>query len=260
MVRFGICAGVERAAQAKAQGWDYLEGNAQGLFAGLTPDLQYHGLETIRASILPIAAVNCLVPAALKIVGPTVDRVGLSNYLHNTLRRAGEAGTKVLVFGSGDARRVPDGFDRPTAQAQLTEFAADAATIAAKYGVTVVLEPLNQKECNIVTSVAEAMEYVNAVNHPAFRCLVDSYHLWMENEPGAHVLAAAKSIRHVHVADLEGRVAPGLSGKSDYRPLFSALQSAGYDGMISVEAIGFDLTTQGADALAFLRKQWNEAV
>ena len=260
MVRFGICAGVETAAQAKDQGWDYLEGNAQTLFAGLTPDSQYHGLEKTRRSVLPVAASNCLVPGALKIVGPTVDRPRLLQYLHNALKRAGETGTKVLVFGSGDARRVPDGFDPQTAKAQLAEFAADAAKIASEHGVTIVLEPLNQKECNIVTSVGEAMQYVNALNHPAFRCLVDSYHLWMENEPVAHVLAAAKSIRHVHVADLESRVAPGLSGKSDYRPLFSVLKSAGYDGMISVEAIGFDLTTQGVDALAFLRKQWNEAV
>lgn len=258
MVRFGICAGVESAAQAKAQGWDYVEGNAQSLFAGLTPE--YHGLQQIKASVLPVAAANCLVPGALKIVGPAVDRPRLSQYLRNALSRAGEAGTTVLVLGSADARRVPDGFDRQTARTQLTEFAIEAATVAAEYGVTITLEPLHQKECNIVNSVAEAMEYVNAVNHPAFQCLVDSYHLWMENEPVAHVAAAGKSIRHVHVADLDGRVAPGRTGQSDYRPLFSALKSAGYDGMISVEAPGFDLTTQGGSALEFLKQQWTEAV
>lgn len=260
MVRFGICAGVETAAQAKAQGWDYVEGNAQSLFVGLTPDAEYHGREQISASPLPVAAANCLVPGALKIVGPAVDRPRLTRYLRNTLSRAGEAGTRVLVLGSGDARRVPDGFDCQTARAQLIEFAIEAAKIAAEYGVTIMLEPLNQKECNIVNSVAEAMEYVKAVNHPAFQCLVDSYHLWMENEPASHVAAAGKSIRHVHVADLDGRVAPGRTGQSDYRPLFSALKSAGYDGMISIEASGFDLTTHGAAALAFLKKQWTEAV
>lgn len=260
MVRFGICTGVEKAAEAKAQGWDFVEGNVQGLFTGLTPDADYHGLEKIRASALPVAAANSLVPGDLKMVGPAVDPARLSHYMHNALHRAGDAGTRMLVFGSGGARHVPDGFDRQTARQQLIEFAVQAAKTAADHGITIVLEPLNLKECNIVNSVSEAMEYVTAVNHPFFRCLVDSYHLWMESEPVTHVAAAARSIKHVHVADLDGRVAPGLTGKSDYRPLFSALKSGGYDGMISVEAPGLDLTTQGAAALAFLKKQWTEAV
>lgn len=259
MVRFGVCTALEKSAQAKALGWDFVEENVQGLFQGLLPDADYHGLQRVKTSALPVPAANCLVPGDLKIVGPAADRARLSQYMQAVLKRASAAGTTMLVFGSGGARKIPDGFDRQTARRQICEFSSDSARIAAEHGVTLVLEPLNKGETNVVNSVTEAMEYVRDVNHPNFACLVDSFHLWVENEPLANVAAAARWIRHVHVADLDGRVAPGLSGKSDYRPLFGVLKSAGYDGMISVEAMGFDLTTQGAGALALLRKQWDEA-
>src|SRR5438067_348962 len=72
--------------------------------------------------------------------------------------------------------------------------------------------------------------------------LVDSYHLWAEDEPLENVERAMKHIRHVHVADRAGRVAPGVSGvaaENDYCDLFRLLKSGGYDQTISVEALGF---------------------
>ena len=97
--------------------------------------------------------------------------------------------------------------------------------IAQKNGVTIVAEPLNRTECNIINTVAEAMEYVRAINHPNFKCLVDSYHCGWRMSRWRTWRRTSRSIKHVHLADKDDRVAPGLSGTADYRPLFKALKA-----------------------------------
>src|SRR5262249_33348613 len=145
----------------------------------------------------------------LKITGPDANLDKLRDYMTKVTTRAGKVGTKVLVFGSAGARQIPDGFDRDKARQQIIAFAKMSAELAAKNGVTIVAEPLNRKESNVINSVAEGMEYVQAVGHPNFKCLVDSYHFWLESEPLDNLRKAMKSIAHVHLADTEGRVAPG---------------------------------------------------
>jgi len=258
-MRFGICTSYDRADAVKAAGWDFIEECVQTFHQGLLPDDQWHGMDKVFISALQIPAANMLVPGDLKITGPAVDAQKLRMYITRVIQRAGKTDTRKLVFGSGGARNVPDGFDRETAKRQIREFIDFMAPLLAKHHVTLVIEPLNRKECNIINSVAEAMEYVKAVNHPNFQCLVDSYHLWLEDEPVSNVLENISYIRHVHLADTDGRVAPGLSGSADYRPLFKVLKQGNYDGLISVEALNFDVASDGEGVLEFVKKQWSEA-
>jgi sugar phosphate isomerase/epimerase len=256
-MRFGICTKLETADAVKDAGWDFVEENAQGLFRGL--EGSWAGQVRAATAPLPIPAANTLVPGSLKITGPEVNSDRLKEYMTRVLERAGQIGTNILVFGSGGARNVPDGFDRDKAKQQIIDFVKMVLPIAQKNSVTIVAEPLNRQECNIINTVADAMEYVRAVNHPNFKCLVDSYHLWMENEPVANVAENIGAIKHVHLADKDERVAPGLSGTADYRPLFKALKQGKYEGLISVEALDFDIEKDGKKVLSFVNKQWNEA-
>ena len=256
-MRFGICTPLENAAAVKAAGWEFVEESVQGLFQGL--QASWAGLIRTTTCPLSIPSANMLVPAVLKITGPEADLNRLKEYMTRVLERAAQTGTKMLVFGSGGARNVPDGFDRDKAKQQIIDFVKMFAPIAQKNGITVVAEPLNKGECNIINTVSEAMEYVKAVDHPNFKCLVDSYHLWLENEPVANVAENMSWIKHVHLADKDGRVAPGLSGTADYRPLFKALKAGKYEGMISVEALNFDIEKEGKGVLEFVKKQWSEA-
>jgi sugar phosphate isomerase/epimerase len=165
---------------------------------------------------------------------------------------------EILVFGSGGARNVPDGFDRATADEQIVNFARMTADVARDNGVTVAIEPLNRGECNIVHTLVEAAAIARRIDHPNLCVLLDTYHLWLENEPLENVAAAAPLIAHVHVSDLENRTPPGESGTSDYRPIFRLLKGAGYDALMSVESRSFDADS-GARSLRFLKRQWNEA-
>jgi sugar phosphate isomerase/epimerase len=256
-MRFGICTAVTNAYEVKAAGWDYVEENIVSLLAGLTPDDQW---KAPALAALPIAAGCVLLPGTLKVVGPEVDFEKLRSYMTTVLARAKVCGLGKLVFGSGVARNIPVGFDREKAANQIIEFARMAAELASHQGITMVLEPLNKSECNVVNSVAEAMRFVKSVDHPSFQCLVDSYHFWLEDEPLENLRRAMPWIKHVHLADKDGRVAPGLSGKADYRPFFRVLKHAGYDDTISFEGTAMtDFGVTAPKVLEFIKRQWSEA-
>jgi len=257
---FGMCAGPDKAALIKAAGWAYVEGSVQGLLQGLVPDDQWTGEAVIRASALPVPAANMLVPGSLKVTGPTANLESLEEYMTAVLSRAGKTGVRTVVFGSGVARAVPEGFDRAAAREQILEFLRMSAPIAGRHGVTIVVEPLNRGECNILNSVQDSMEYVKAVNHPNFQCLVDSYHFWLEDEPLENLRDAMPWIKHVHLADKVGRVAPGLSGQSDYKPFFNVLKEGHYDGMISFEGKEIpDFANEAPKVLDYVKREWSLA-
>lgn len=258
-MKFGICSTIERSAAVKSAGWDFVEESVQGFLQGGVADEAWNGPDRLAKGALPVPAANMLVPGSIKVTGPDADLEKLRAYMTRVVSRAGKLGVTTLVFGSAGARNVPDGFDRQSAREQILAFDRMSAQIASKHGVTIVAEHLNKGESNIVNSVAEAMEYVRAVDHPNFQCLVDSYHLWLENEPLENLRAAMPWIRHVHLADKEGRVAPGESKKSDYRPFFRVLKEANYDRLISVEAPTWtSFETDGQRVLEFIKQQWEE--
>jgi sugar phosphate isomerase/epimerase len=259
-MKFGICTSIDNSQAVKDAGWDFVEESVQNLLQGLKADTEWDGAQRVGRSALPVPAANVLVPGAMKIVGPAVDFEKLRQYMGTALRRAGELRVQTLVFGSGAARTIPDGWTRDKARQQILDFIRMSAQVAEQHEVTLVAEPLNQTECNIINSVAEAMEYVRTINHPNFQCLVDSFHFWLEDEPLENLRAAMPWIRHVHLADRDGRTPPGESGLSDYRPFFRVLKEGGYDRLISVEASGFkDFAGIGPRVLAFVKKQWEEA-
>ncbi len=259
-MRFGICGSPGASAAIKAAGWDYVEGNVQGLLQGELPDEQWKAGNAAKTSAIPILAANCLVPGNLKITGPQADLGKLRSYMSRVLERAPKIGARTLVFGSGGARQVPEGFDRETARRQILDFLRMSAELASPHDVVIVCEPLNRKECNIINSVAEAMTYVRAVDHPNFQCLVDSYHFWLEDEPLENLRQAMPWIKHVHLADKVGRVAPGLSGQSDYAPFFKVLKEGNYSGLISFEGKAMnDFPATAPKVLDYIKQAWARA-
>jgi sugar phosphate isomerase/epimerase len=258
-MQFGICTTIANASAAKSAGWDFIEENAQTYLAGQLEDDAWDAPARIAASALPVPSVNMLVPAALKIVGPQVDTSALERYISRALRRARALGVHICVFGSGGARAVPEYFDRAQARDQIIRFLKYAAPIAADSGVTIAIEALNRKECNIINTFPEAAQLAAEVAHPACQCVFDTYHFWAESEPLDHVRQHAPQITHVHVADLKNRAAPGESGLDDYRPLLEILKAIRYDKRISVEAVDFDIAAAGSRVLDFLRDAWQRA-
>lgn len=256
-MKFGVCTPVRNVRAAYGIGWDFIEESVQHFIRGTIDDELWSAERPSTAPDLPILAANSLVPSSIKIVGPDARFETWTAYMEKVLQRAKITGIATLVFGSSGARNVPEGFDRVAARGQILEFLRGVAPMARDAGVTIVVEPLNTRESNIINSVAEAMEYVQEVDHPNLQCLVDSYHFWMDDEPLDNLRAAMPWIKHVHLADKDGRTAPGRTGKSDYAPFFATLKAGNYQGHLSVEAPKFSGTEMHAeDVLRWLKKTW----
>src|SRR3982751_5896452 len=110
-MKFGVCCPIEQSHPAKAAGWDFVEIRVDQFIQGLIPDERWHGAKIAAGSALPVIAANVLVPPVLKITGPKASIDRLRPYMSTVMGRSSGIGIKTLVFGSGGARNVPDGFE-----------------------------------------------------------------------------------------------------------------------------------------------------
>ncbi len=254
----GVCGGWERAEAAKAAGFDFLEGTVGGVLAPGQPEAVFaEARARLRDLPLPMPAVNCFLPKHYPVVGPSVNVEALDTYVRTVFGRAREAGIGIIVFGSGGARRVAEGFDPAEARRQFTAFAARVAPWAAEAGVTLALEPLNRKECNLLNSVSDGAAIVREVNHPGFRLLADAYHMMMDGEPWSAVEDNADLIVHAHVATVPGRRTPGAEPCDQLAGFFAALRDQGYEGRVSFEGKVEDEAGELPEALRLMRT-WAE--
>jgi sugar phosphate isomerase/epimerase len=211
-------------------------------------------LQKIKKLRTPLFACNLFIPGDLKVVGPKVDEKVVLTYVEAVLKRARAAGLKMIIWGSGGSRGVPEGFDRVKAKAQFISFGKKIAPLAAKYKIILALENLNRTECNFINSVKEALEIVRAVDHKNLRLCIDIYHMLKENESPQIIPDTKGYFVYCEVAEKEGRTPPGVKG-DDFTPYLFALKNIGYTGKIVIECRWDNLSEQGSNAYKTLRRQ-----
>jgi len=258
-VLWGACQGMDRQEALKNAGFDFIEGSVGSLLTPSKSDEEFEAAISKIDRVLPIRSCTGFIPGSLPVVGPSVNREALLQHARITFQRAHRLGISYIVFGSGGARKIPDGFDPARAREQFIELARAMGPLAQDAGVTIVLEPLNRSETNFFHTVAEGIELVDAVGHPNVQLLADIYHMQRENEGPESLLRAGARLRHCHIAEKRNRTPPGTEG-DDFRPFFRALKQIGYRGGISIEGRwSKDPTTDYSRAIATLRQQYAEA-
>lgn len=253
-MKFGVCGDPKMALVAKSAGYDYFEWSVGDFLRPREGEAAFEtSLEQVQKVGLPCLAANVFVPGDLKITGPDAHMDALEAFVSTALRRAGTAGVQTIVFGSGGARRVPDGFDRKTAWSQLVDFGKMLAPIAGRYRVTIAVEPLNLTECNILNTVGEAALLVKAVDHPYFRLLADGYHWGKDGDTTAGIVDNAGLLVHTHIATVKDRLPP--NAQDPCTAFFGALRQAGYEGRVSIEGVIKNPETELPLALEIMRSQ-----
>ena len=239
--------------------FDFIEGHIQSFLLPEAPDSDFapHAA-ALRASGLTMPAANCLFPADLKVVGPAVDQARFDRYAATVMRRAGEFGMRFIVFGSAGARMVPEGFSPARAFAQYVEALRRMAPLAERHGVTLVVEPLNRGECNLVNTVVEGAEAAAQADHPSVQLLVDIFHMLRNGESPDDIVKVGARVRHAHIAEKTERTAPGVKG-DDFRPFLRALKRISYDDLLTIECNWGQLAPEAGPALAALRGQLADA-
>jgi D-psicose/D-tagatose/L-ribulose 3-epimerase len=252
-VQVGVCTALKDIDAARTAGFEYLELGTSEIAALSDADYE-SALARIKQLGLPVPVTNLFLPATLKVTGPEVDREEQIRYVRKAFARLSRLGTGIVVFGSGGARRVPEGFPKEDAFKQLVEFGRRMALEARTHDITIAVEPLRRQETNIINSAAEGLELVDAVDHPNFQLMIDFYHLASEREDPAIVLKAREHLRHLHMANPQGRVFPLTWDEYDYAPFFANLRMIGYEQRISIEASAKEFPLDAPRAISLLRQ------
>lgn len=254
----GIAGSIDNDSLASAAGFVYLEETVKRMLApSLSEEAFAANLQKLKRARCRIQSCNVFIPGYLKLMGPEVNEAWILGYVDTVMQRAEKAGIRLIVLGSGEARKIPDGVNREEAEGRFIRLARKMADIAAKHNCLIAMENLNATETNFVNTLAEGCQIVTAVAHPNFRLTADIYHMLRENEPAANILKAKGILVHCHIAEREKRSAPGVE-RQDFRPYLAALRSIGYKGRIMMECKWTDPATEYAPAVAYLEGQLKE--
>ena len=144
----------------------------------------------------------------------------------------------------------------------LCEQMHELGEYALKHNTTVILEPLNRRECHYLRLVSDAAAICRDSKSAGVKCMGDFWHMQEETSDYAAFLSAGKEyLQHVHVASRGRRLMPGEDGELDnYVDGFRALKQLEYPYYVS-----FECGTKGdrvqtiTNAVELLRAQWEQA-
>ena len=112
-----------------------------------------------------------------------------------------------------------------------------AADKARGKGVTLVIEPLNQRSAPgyFLTSTRQASDIIGEVDRHNVRLMFDVFHLQiLEGDIVMKLEKLLPIIGHVQIAAVPSRAEPD-EGEINYRAVFDALERIGYDGIVGAE-------------------------
>ncbi len=257
--KFGVCLKFrdrEKLLVAKEAGVDYYELGFCDLANG-TEDEVKSFIDFNKEYGLPCPAANGMFPGELKLVGPDVDYVKIDEYLDFASERFSSVGGETVVFGSGPARRCPDGWNYDKATEQLVKVCADhIAPYMRKYSLTCAIEPLRSAECNVISTAKRGFEICKLSNVPEVQLLIDLFHFDTEKEERESILDYKGHLSHIHIASAtNNRKYPKPDDGTDYQSFFDILRKSDYNsGRISLEGSYDDFSAELKIALNMLRK------
>jgi D-psicose/D-tagatose/L-ribulose 3-epimerase len=244
--------GNEWIEKGQESGFDYIE-----LPLAQMVDLNDREFSSLKKRVdlsgLKCEACNNFFPGSIRLTGNAVDYGKIEEYLDKALGRAVQLGVKVIVFGSPKSKNVPEGYPMDKAWSQLVELLKSIDLLVRTRGITVVIEPLNKGESNIINTAAEGLQLVKAVERENIKLLIDYYHLVMEKENPEIILDAGSYVKHIHFANPAGRVYP-VEAEDGYVRFMNLLKRIGYEGRMSVEAYTKDFCHDAKRSVEILRQ------
>jgi len=220
--------------KAKALGYDAIEvfpPSAEGVDAAeLERSLKDNGL---RLAAMGTGAGAVLRKLTLTSPDAEVRRQG-RDFIHSIITLAGRFGAPAIL-GSMQGRWGGP-VDKPTALGHLRSALNEFGDHAKSAGTTFLLEPLNRYEGNVVNTIGDAVDLVRTLSASHVTILADLFHMNIEEDDlPAALRGGAHQLGHVQLADSNRR--PAGHGHTNFRAVAATLESIGYSGYLSAEAL-----------------------
>jgi D-psicose/D-tagatose/L-ribulose 3-epimerase len=203
----------------------------------------------------------------------TVRANGIA-FLKNMAEAVGEmGGGKIggIIYSAWPATMPAHETDkRPYVERSVTSM-KEAIRAAEDHNVIFNMEVVNRFEQFLMNTVDEAIAYVEAVDSPNAKILLDTFHMNIEEDfVGEAILKAGNRLGHFHIGE-NNRMPPGY-GHIPWTEISSALRRIGYKGYVVMEpflmpggqvgsdikvfrdlSVGLDLDQEAQKALLFIR-------
>jgi len=169
-----------------------------------------------------------------------------SRYFGDLVDFCADLGGKTIVVGSPKQRNIMAGVSHQQAWDSATAVFREPVMQAEKRAVTICFEPLAPAETNFINTAAEAIQFVQQLNTPHFKIILDVKAMCSESKPIPQIIRESWphfAYFHANDRNLKG---PGF-GDVDFKPIAAALKEVGYDGVVSVEVFKFE---EGAEVIA----------
>ncbi len=170
----------------------------------------------------------------ISMVDPA-QRENLLREVAKNIRFAEQLEIPMLLLMSGDEMA---GRSREEQWKSLVEGAKRCGDLAAKAGVTLIVEPLNTKVNHkgyFLATCVDGLALIKEADHPHVRLLFDIYHEQVQvGDVIRTIRAAAPYTRVFHIADNPGRNDPG-TGEMNYANIYRAIRATGYKDYLTME-------------------------
>jgi sugar phosphate isomerase/epimerase len=213
-------------------------------------------------AIVPVINTGRMQPQGLALLhrDPAVRRRSIDAFKRMT-DLAGEVGARI---GLGIARGLPD-VTVPAAEADalMAEVFPELTEHAEGAGAVIMLEPADPGDLATVTTVVEAVYWVDRIGSPSFSLMLDTYQLVAAEESIETGVRTARGLAtHIHLYD-PGRWPPGVRHdveRLDWPHIAAVLTSEGFSGTGSVVlAPEGDREAAARTSAAYLRRLFADA-
>jgi hydroxypyruvate isomerase len=165
--------------------------------------------------------------------------------LQQTIEACKRLGVSSIITQTGSERA---GIPRELQRQAMIETLKHCAPLLEKADMVLEIEPLNglvDHAGHYLQRSDEAVQVIDAVDHPHVKLVFDVYHQQItEGNVIRNATEYAGRIHHYHIADNPGRKQPG-TGELNYLNILRAIQGTGFDGFVGLEC-GFTVDTDEA--------------
>lgn len=198
--------------------------------------MQDHGLDCVGLHWLLAPP-----PEGLHFTTPdTQTRQRTVQYLADLVDFCADLNGSVMIFGSPNQRNTV-GITVAEAKKHFADGLAAVADRAGERNVKILVETLDSGQTDVVNTMAESMEIVRMVNHPAIGTMFD-YHNTLDETESLESLVRTyfDHIDHIQIQEMDGRHLGTGDAVETYVDSFRALHELGYDKWISLEIFDFE--------------------
>lgn len=162
----------------------------------------------------------------------TATRAKTMEFLVHLSALCRDLGGRTMIYGGGRKRGDVTAL---AAKTEAIDFCGEFCRRIEDHGTCLCFEPLGPNDSDFINSGYQALEIVDAVNHPALRSQLDAKALVENDEATVDVFrATAATLVHFH-ANEPGLNVLGNSGQIDHTSLGNNLRDIGYDSFVSIE-------------------------